>query len=194
MSADNGLTEAVIEDLRKKWQSNPAMPFAQRVAFSNICDAAREALAARSVPEGWQNGERELALRWMERLLATLSTTPDHADDCLWLERLHALVLSSSPSPPGADNAQVAPAEPAEGEAVAWLIERQPVGHDPDRRPRWWRTSGLSIRVLDATSPHEWTLDANEAVRFSRREDADAVAKALNTWATNIIATEHVFL
>lgn len=43
--ADNGLTAAIVEDMRAAWQSNPAMPFAQRIAFSNICDAAKAALA-----------------------------------------------------------------------------------------------------------------------------------------------------
>lgn len=44
----------------------------------------------------WQPGERELAHRWAMRLCTTLSTKPDHADDCLWLERLSRLFASPS--------------------------------------------------------------------------------------------------
>ena len=44
----------------------------------------------------WQDGERELALRWVASLNAKLNTKPEHADDCLWLERL-AVLFTPSP-------------------------------------------------------------------------------------------------
>jgi hypothetical protein len=81
----------------------------------------------------------------------------------------------------------------AAGREAAWLIERLPVGKE-DQPPMWWRTDASSVRMLDATNPAEWTRNASEAVRFSRREDAARVACALNCWATNIVETEHVFI
>jgi hypothetical protein len=52
----------------------------------------------------------------------------------------------------------------------------------------------MSIRALDASNSSEWTFDANEAIRFARKADAEAVSQAFNNWATNIVVTEHVFI
>ena len=51
---------------------------------------------------GWQPGERALALKWATKLLAKLSTKPDHADDCLWLIRLSYFFASPPPASPSA--------------------------------------------------------------------------------------------
>ena len=73
-----------------------------------IADMARELLAARSAePVGWQSGERELAVRWVAQLMAKLSTKPDHADDCLWLERLAVLFAAPAQEGVKADRAAV---------------------------------------------------------------------------------------
>jgi hypothetical protein len=48
--ADNGLTAAIVEDMRVKYSGNPAMPFAHRVALSNICAAALAALSSTTQP------------------------------------------------------------------------------------------------------------------------------------------------
>lgn len=75
-------------------------------AFIDIKDALRAerqdhpAGSGEAVPVGWQNGEREVARRWLADLLARLSSKPDHADDCLWLIRLNTL-LYASPIPEG---------------------------------------------------------------------------------------------
>ena len=47
-------------------------------------------------PVAWQPGEAELARRWAAGLIAKLSTKPDHADDCLWLERIAALSTTTA--------------------------------------------------------------------------------------------------
>lgn len=73
---------------------------------------------------------------------------------------------------------------------TAWLIERA--------GPFWWRTlvtaRPATIHIIDATNSLEWTADANEAVRFSRKEDADHVAAALDIPRSLMTSTEHVFV
>lgn len=77
-----------------------------------------------------------------------------------------------------------------EGRETAWLIERA--------GPFWWRTLATArpatIHIIDATNSLEWTADANEAVRFSRKEDADHVAAALDIPRSLMTSTEHVFI
>lgn len=60
--------------------------------------------------------------------------------------------------------------------ATGWLLELQVCG-----RAVWWRATERCGRA--------WTTDAGEAVRFSRRRDAEAVGLALGMrgWS----ATEH---
>ncbi len=64
---------------------------------------------------------------------------------------------------------------------TGWLIERQLGG-----RAIWWRATPTCGRT--------WTTDANEAVRFARKEDAQ---KVMFTWSDpffrGAIATEHMW-
>lgn len=80
-------------------------------------------------------------------------------------------------------------------EPVAWLIERPST---KGGQPRWWRTlvkgRPATIHVIDATNDNEWTTDANEAVRFARKEDAETVIKALDLPPSLMRATEHVWM
>ena len=46
----------------------------------------------------WINGEREIFVQWLPKLIATLAAKPDHIDDVARLERLH-VILSASNSP-----------------------------------------------------------------------------------------------
>ena len=58
-------------------------------------------------------------------------------------------------------------------EEFGWLIE-----NDWNERPEWWR-------------PLKWTTDANEAVRFARKEDAERVIREM--LFANAHATEHIW-
>src|SRR5262245_54381481 len=80
----------------------------------------------------------------------------------------------------------------ARGEAdeTGWLIEWSPgPDHAGDRRARWW----------DGAGPDTYTFDAAKAVRFVRREDAQAVIRLGygNQHAVKMMdaqATEHVWV
>lgn len=58
---------------------------------------------------------------------------------------------------------------------TAWLIE-WPV--NDNMPPRWWHPQG------------GWMLDVNKAVRFCRRQDAEAYIKG-GCFVSTVIATEH---
>lgn len=58
-------------------------------------------------------------------------------------------------------------AEQAERGDVAWLVERE-------SRPRWWTGR------INGTGYREWTDESLEAIRFARREDAEAMIRHLS--------------
>ena len=75
----------------------------------------------------------------------------------------------------------------ADGEAVsddtAWLITNTIAGRDV-----WWRAHNECGRT--------WTTDANDAVRFARKEDAERVIGALrgvDGFMPDATATEHMW-
>lgn len=91
-------TKEMIDAGLKRNRQNPH-PWCPAVYRAMIAASPTPpAPGAEHVPVAWQNGERELAHRWAASLLAKLSTSPQHADDCLWLERLAALF--AHPVPP----------------------------------------------------------------------------------------------
>lgn len=86
------------------------------------------------------------------------------------------------------------PAQPsAQGETVAWLVEWKAHGHGP----QWWgfnHTPGKSAT---------WCSDANKAIRFARKEDAErmrlhiiAVAglTGMHNYEQSVSVTEHLWL
>lgn len=86
---------------------------------------------------GWQPGERALAFKWATKLLAKLSTKPDHADDCLWLVRLSDLFASPPPASPSAP----------QGVEVKPLVWRET---DENQRGLWhWEAGDYGITKLD---------------------------------------------
>lgn len=69
-------------------------------------------------------------------------------------------------------------------ERIAWLIERPQA--ITKNGPLWW---------TGTPAAGNWTLDANDAVRFTRRQDAERVIHAVASLAVSgAIATEHVWL
>lgn len=73
---------------------------------------------------------------------------------------------------------------------TGWLIERT-------NPTRWW--TGVSTGIgadLDDGHYHlnGWTTDANCAVRFARREDAETVLSGFQKWAPDARAVEHAWL
>jgi len=87
------------------------------------------------------------------------------------------------------------PAQPepsAQGEAVAWLVEWKAHGHEP----RWWGFNHTPGK--NAT----WCSDANNAIRFARKEDAErmrlhhiAVAglTGMHSYERSVSVTEHMW-
>lgn len=63
---------------------------------------------------------------------------------------------------------------------TGWLIEQQFNG-----RAVWWRG--------DPSGHRDWTPDANEAVRFARKEDAERVLRALGSFWLKAQALEHAW-
>lgn len=59
-----------------------------------------------------------------------------------------------------------------------WLIEWPPT---PDSQPRWWHPE------------HGWTVDASRAIRYARKEDAEAEIRRWR-FVSTICATEHTWL
>lgn len=84
-----------------------------------------------------------------------------------------ALRLAASPSPHGAAVREAA------DEAVGWLIE---LNHTTG--PEWFE--------LLPGCEHGWTKDSNKALRFARKEDAEAYINDVG-W-TEAVATEHMWL
>ena len=120
---------------------------------------------------------RECAKRHFE------TDTPENAQK-VYAEQLRRLDAASAPA---------APAQPsAQGEAVAWLVEWKALGHGP----QWWgfnHTPGKSAT---------WCSDANNAIRFARKEDAErmrlhiiAVAglTGMHEYERSISVTEHIW-
>lgn len=67
---------------------------------------------------------------------------------------------------------------PAPKDETGWLIEWPP---SPDSQPRWW-------------SPiHGWTIDSLRAIRYGRKEDAEAAIKT-GVFVGGVIATEHMWV
>ena len=85
------------------------------------------------------------------------------------------------------------PAQPsAQGEAVAWLVEWKAHGHGP----QWWGFNHTPGK--NAT----WCSDANNAIRFARKEDAErmrlhviAVAglTGMHSYERSVSVTEHLW-
>lgn len=106
---------------------------------------------------GWQPGERALAFKWATKLLAKLSTKPDHADDCLWLVRLSDLFASPPPAFPSAPQG----VDPVAALLDAYDAETKllPLGHEMPTRGastyNWRRSIVDELRILSAiqTSP-----------------------------------------
>ena len=73
----------------------------------------------------------------------------------------------------------------------AWLIERS----RPGSGPVWWAAKQYDVSVPDLW---HFSPDANHAVRFSRREDAEAVMRALGgsveLHESTVRVTEHIWL
>lgn len=67
----------------------------------------------------------------------------------------------------------------AEGETVGWLVEML-ISNEP-----WWWALGLP-------DEENWTKDSVLALRFARKEDAEAFITDMG-W-TEVIATEHAWL
>lgn len=78
------------------WKSCGMYPQIKKEAAAAI--AAWNLRSEPPEPVAWLNGEREIAASWMPKLIAKLGSKPDHADDVLWLTRLHGL-LFASPQP-----------------------------------------------------------------------------------------------
>lgn len=86
------------------------------------------------------------------------------------------------------------PAQPsAQGEAVAWLVEWKAHGHGP----QWWGFNHTPGK--NAT----WCSDANNAIRFARKEDAErmrlhiiAVAglTGMHSYERSVSVTEHMWI
>lgn len=72
-------------------------------------------------------------------------------------------------------------------EETGWLIERTNGG-----QPLWWGPPCSRWEWQQAlVSPELWTTDASKAVRFSRKEDAEAVIRLEGF--QNAIATDHMW-
>lgn len=67
---------------------------------------------------------------------------------------------------------------------TAWLIELA----DHTSAHRWW--CGQSP-YSDDSGVTSWTVDANKAIRFSRKQDAELVMTAFGLFHPNHIVTEH---
>ena len=67
-------------------------PFARQIAETAL--QAVRALRPAGEPVAWQNGEREIFVTWLPKLIATLGTKTAHVDDVARLERLHSLLAS----------------------------------------------------------------------------------------------------
>lgn len=86
------------------------------------------------------------------------------------------------------------PVQPsAQGEAVAWLVEWKAHGHGP----QWWGFNHTPGK--NAT----WCSDANNAIRFARKEDAErmrlhviAVAglTGMHEYERSVSVTEHMWI
>jgi len=86
------------------------------------------------------------------------------------------------------------PAQPsAQGEAVAWLVEWKADGYGP----QWWGFN--STPGKNGT----WCSDANNAIRFARKEDAErmrlhiiAVAglTGMHDYERSVSVTEHMWV
>jgi hypothetical protein len=63
-------------------------------------------------------------------------------------------------------------------EERGWLIEWPP---SPDHQPRWWHPK------------HGWTVDASRAIRYARREDAEAAIES-GRLVGGAFASEHSWL
>lgn len=86
----------------------------------------------------------------------------------------------------------VAPAPAPESPlSSAWLIERSRAGSGPV----WWAAKQYDVSVPDLW---HFSPDSNHAVRFSRREDAEAVMRALGgsveLHESTVRVTEHIWL
>lgn len=67
----------------------------------------------------------------------------------------------------------------ASGRDVAWLIERP---QTPDLNATWWHPK------------HGWTRDANRAIRYARKQDADDAIMEGRGFTRDVVATEHIFV
>lgn len=90
------------------------------------------------------------------------------------------------------DSPIAVPSAPEPSEPVAWLIEIKPHGH----APQWWGFNYEPGRFAD------WCADANNAVRFSRKEDAERMRLHILArselagnvpYASSVIVTEHMW-
>lgn len=68
-------------------------------------------------------------------------------------------------------------AEPADNSTAGWLVERP---QRPNAHPTWWHPQG------------GWLIEATDALRFARKEDANAYIKSMR-FGEGCIATEHVW-
>ena len=67
---------------------------------------------------------------------------------------------------------------PAMRDERGWLIEWPTTA---DSHPRWWHPD------------HGWTVDASRAIRYARKEDAEAAIRN-GCFVSTICATEHAWL
>ncbi len=93
-----------------------------------------------------------------------------HAND-LSMEEISTRAHKAADIICGAALAEKRPAEPRE---IGWLIERE--------GPEWLAGFGFSSN---------WTKDSLEAIRFSRRADAEKIAEVLEN--VDISITEHIW-
>ena len=95
--------------------------------------------------------------------------------------------LNALPAIRGAVRVAPAPEPPVS----AWLIERSRPGFGPV----WWAAKQYDVSVPDLW---HFSSDPNHAVRFSRREDAEAVMRALGgsveLHESTVRVTEHIWL
>lgn len=63
-------------------------------------------------------------------------------------------------------------------EERGWLIEWPAT---PDAHPRWWHPT------------HGWTVDAARAIRYARKEDAEAAIRN-GRYVSTVCTTEHAWL
>ena len=126
----------------------------------------------------------------IERLRAALSQPaaqqelkPQAATMCSCIE-----CIGDQPEPTSEDLAQAAP-QPAGGER-AWLVESKVLGHGP----QWWGFNREPRKHAD------WCSDANDAIRFSRKADAESMRLHIiavagltgrHDYERTISATEH---